>query len=231
MGRSPLEVENRLEIGGMMQEVSLAPELRAREQLKLTASYYPNPLPVDDVIALTGIEALAGQRYATMSTGQKRQVQFATAICGRPKLLFLDEPTVGLDIKSRETMWRLIRRLLEQGCSIVLTTHYLEEAEALADRVAVLAKGRLIALGSVDEVRSVVARRQIKCVSTVTVEEITGWPGVVSAIREDMALTISAVGAEAVVRRLLDADTGLSNLEVKAASLAEAFTTLTEEAA
>lgn len=231
MGRSPLEVENRLEIGVMMQEVSLAPELRAREQIELTASYYPNPLPVDEVIALTGIEELANKRYTTMSTGQKRQMQFATAICGRPKLLFLDEPTVGLDIKSRENMWKLIQRLLEQGCSIVLTTHYLEEAEALADRVAVLAKGKLIALGSVDEVRAIVTRRQIKCVSTTSIDEIKSWPGVVSAFREEKAVQLSVVDAEAVVRRLLNADSNLSQLEVKPASLAEAFSTLTEEAA
>ena len=85
-----------------------------------------------------------------MSAGQKRQVQFAAAICGRPKLLFLDEPTVGLDMEARKAMWQSIRRLLDHGTGIVLTTHYLEEAEALADRVAVLAKGRLIALGTVD---------------------------------------------------------------------------------
>ncbi|MEX2131620.1 MAG: ATP-binding cassette domain-containing protein, partial [Pseudohongiellaceae bacterium] len=231
MGKSPLEVENRLEIGVMMQEVSLAPELRAREQIELTASYYPNPLAVNEVISLTQIKALANKRYSTMSTGQKRQVQFATAICGRPKLLFLDEPTVGLDIKSREMMWQTIRRLLGQGCSIVLTTHYLEEAEALADRVAVLAKGQLIALGSVDEVRSIVTRRQIKCNSSIEVDQIKQWSGVISATREENVIRISATEAETVVRRLLDTDQQLSNLEIKVASLADAFTSLTEEAA
>ena len=88
-------------------------------------------------------------------------MQFALAICGRPPLLFLDEPSVGLDLEARETMWRTIRSLIAQGCSIVLTTHYLEEAEALADRVAVLSAGRLIASGTVDEIRSVVSRKQI----------------------------------------------------------------------
>ena len=166
-----------------------------------------------------------------MSTGQKRQVQFATAICGRPRLLFLDEPTVGLDIKAREMMWQMIRQLLSQGCSIVLTTHYLEEAEALADRVAVLAKGQLIALGSVDEVRSIVTRRQIRCTSTMEVEQIRQWPGVVSAIREENIIKISVVDAETVVRKLLAADQQLSNLEIRAASLADAFTSLTGEAA
>ena len=177
------------------------------------------------------IEELAGKRYGRMSTGQKRQVQFATAICGRPRLLFLDEPTVGLDIRSREMMWQMIRRLLDQGCSIVLTTHYLEEAEALADRVAVLARGQIIALGSVNEVRSVVTRRQIRCTSIVEIEDVRTWPGVVSAIRDEKVVNISVIDAENVVRRLLAADEQLTNLEVKPASLADAFTSLTEEAA
>ena len=139
-GGSPLDVESRRHVGVMMQEVGLTPELRVRELVELTASYYPDPLPTDETLALTRTEALAHRPYAKLSAGQKRQVQFALAICGRPPLLFLDEPTVGLDVEARETMWRTIRAMVAQGCSIVLTTHYLEEAEALADRVAVLAR-------------------------------------------------------------------------------------------
>ena len=148
-GGSPLEADSRRRIGVMMQEVGLTPELRVRELIELTASYYPEPLPTDRTLDLTRLGALADRPYAKLSAGQKRQVQFALAICGRPSLLFLDEPTVGLDVDARESMWRTIRELLSQGCSIVLTTHYLEEAEALADRVAVVASGRLIASGSV----------------------------------------------------------------------------------
>ena len=163
MGGSPIEVQSRLDVGVMMQEIALAPELRARELIALTASYYRNPLSVEETLALTGTAALADKRYGKLSAGQKRQVQFATTICGRPKLLFLDEPTVGLDVTARETMWRTIRRLLDDGCSIVLTTHYLEEAEALADRVVVIAKGRVIAEGTVDEMRALVSRKHISC--------------------------------------------------------------------
>jgi ABC-type multidrug transport system ATPase subunit len=158
-------------------------------------------------------------------------VQFATVIAGRPELLFLDEPTVGLDVQARETMWRTIRRLLGQGCSVVLTTHYLEEAEALADRVAVLAKGRLIAEGSVAEMRSLVSRKRISCASALEVDAIKQWPGVVEAVRDDGTVHVTAFDAEGVVRRLLAADAALANLEVKQATLAEAFTELTKEAA
>jgi ABC-type multidrug transport system ATPase subunit len=108
-GGSPLEVETRRRIGVMMQEVALTPELRVRELIALTASYYPQPLTMPETLALTRLEPLADRPYAKLSAGQKRQVQFALAVCGRPALLFLDEPTVGLDVEARETMWRTIR--------------------------------------------------------------------------------------------------------------------------
>jgi ABC-type multidrug transport system ATPase subunit len=231
MGGSPLDVQSRLGVGLMLQEVNLAPELRAREHVELAASYYRDPLSVEETIALAGIGALANKRYGKLSAGQKRQVQFATAIAGRPELLFLDEPTVGLDVEARAAMWRNIRRLLDDGCSIVLTTHYLEEAEALADRVAVIAKGRLIAEGTVAEMRSLVSRKRISCASAIEVDDIKQWPGVVDAVRENAVVHVTAFDAEGVVRKLLDADAALKNLEVKQATLAEAFTELTKEAA
>jgi ABC-type multidrug transport system ATPase subunit len=228
---SPLDVETRRRIGVMMQEVALTPELRVRELVELTASYYPHPLTTDDTLALTRIAALAHRPYAKLSAGQKRQVQFALAICGRPTLLFLDEPTVGLDVDARETMWRTIRELLRQGCSIVLTTHYLEEAEALADRVAVLANGRLIASGTVDEVRSIVSRKHISCTTMLDEKDIGRWPGVLGVTRSVHRLHVTASDAEAVVRRLLAADESVRDLEVRQAGLAEAFSALTKEAA
>jgi len=231
LGGSPLAVDNRRHVGVMMQEVGLTPELRVRELIDLTASYYSEPLPTRQTLELTRIEALADRPYAKLSAGQKRQVQFALAICGRPSLLFLDEPSVGLDVEARETMWRTIREMIDQGCTIVLTTHYLEEAEALADRVAVLASGRLIASGTVAQVRSLVSRTQISCASTLTLEEVRSWPDVVGVKRETKRLQITATDAEAVVRRLLAADDHVRDLEVRQANLAEAFTELTKEAA
>ena len=231
LGRSPLDVEARREVGIMMQEVALEPGLRVRELVALAASYYPRPLTVDEVLALTRTTEIADRPYAKLSAGQKRQAQFAVAICGRPKLMFLDEPTVGLDVQSREAMWRTIRDLLAQGGSIVLTTHYLEEAEALADRVVVLAKGRVIASGSVDDVRSIVSRTHISCESALTAEQVRGWADVIDASRDARKLVITARDAEGVVRRLLAADTALRNLEVRKAALADAFTELTKRAA
>ncbi|MGC1459119.1 MAG: acyltransferase family protein [Steroidobacteraceae bacterium] len=231
MGRSPLEVDSRREIGVMMQEVALEPLLSVRELVELAASYYPRPLGVQETLELTGTTSLAAQRYMKLSAGQKRQAQFAMAVVGRPKLLFLDEPTVGLDVQARAHMWRAIRQLIAGGCSVVLTTHYLEEAEALADRVVVLAKGRVIASGSVAEIRSVVSRTHISCVGTLTPEDVRLWPGVIEAVQEAHKLVITAVDAESVVRRLLASDANVHQLEVRQADLADAFTELTKQAA
>jgi ABC-type multidrug transport system ATPase subunit/peptidoglycan/LPS O-acetylase OafA/YrhL len=231
MGRSPLEVEGRREIGVMMQEVALEPLLSVRELVELAASYYPRPLSVQQTLELTGTTGLAGQRYAKLSAGQKRQAQFAMAVVGQPRLLFLDEPTVGLDVQAREHMWRAIRQLISGGCSVVLTTHYLEEAEALADRVVVLAKGKVIASGSVAEVRSTVSRTHISCTGSLTAETVRLWPGVLDATQDANKLMITAVDAESVVRRLLAADASVRQLEVRQADLADAFTELTKQAA
>jgi ABC-2 type transport system ATP-binding protein len=230
-GRSPLLVEPRRQVGVMMQEVTLAPELRVGEHIALVASYYPLPFTPAEAMELTNTSSLAFRPYGKLSAGQKRQVQFAMAVCGRPKLLFLDEPSVGLDVRAREMMWTTLRQLVRDGSSIVLTTHYLEEAESLSNRVAVLNKGRLIASGTVNEIRALVVRKRITCSTALTAGQIAAWPDVESVTREQQRLQISTSNSEAVVRRLLAADSDLQELEVRRAGLAEAFTELTQEAA
>jgi ABC-2 type transport system ATP-binding protein len=228
-GQSPLLIETRRQVGVMLQEVALAPELRVYEQIDLVASYYPDPLSPDAVMEMTGTLSLRDRPYGKLSGGQKRQAQLAMAVCGRPKLLFLDEPTVGLDVQAREMLWTTLRQLVEDGASIVLTTHYLEEAEALADRVAVLAKGRMIASGTVSEMRALVVRTRISCTTTLAAEEVAIWPEVQSVKRDQGRLHITASNAETVVRQLLAADEDLQELEVRRAGLSEAFTELTQE--
>lgn len=230
-GGSPADVSNRRKIGVMMQDVTLAPELRVHEHINLVASYYPDPLSVEGALALTGTSFLAARPYGKLSSGQKRQVQFAMAMVGRPNLLFLDEPTVGLDIRSRELMWAALRELVHQGVSIVLTTHYLEEAEALSDRVLVLAKGRAIASGTVNELRAIVDRKRISCVTPLAPDLITTWPGVQAVSHDRGRLHITATNAEIVVKQLVSSGADFQELEVHRAGLAEAFTELTQEVA
>ncbi len=227
----PESIEARRQVGVMLQEVALPPEARVHELIELASSYYASPLPLEEVLRMTQIAAIADRAYANLSGGQQRLVQFALAVCGRPMLLFLDEPTTGLDIQAREVLWRTVRSLVEQGCSVVLTTHYLEEAEALADRIAVLAKARIVATGSVAEVKALVSRKTIRCVTSLNVDQIRHWPCVASASLEGQRVSISVTDAEIVARHLLISDPNVRELEISRAGLAEAFVELTQEAA
>jgi ABC-2 type transport system ATP-binding protein len=231
LGGSPHELTVRRRIGMMLQSAALPDTLRVGELLRLVSGYYPSPRPLDAVASLAGIGAQLRTPYGRLSGGQQRRVQFALAICGNPELVFLDEPTTGLDIEAREALWGVVRELTSQGCAILLTTHYLEEAEALAQRVAVLVRGRIVSSGTVEEVRARGERRRIRCVSGLPVEEIRGWAGVSGASREARWLDIEGAVAEPIVRRLLAADPDLSELEVRRSGLAEAFVKITREAA
>jgi ABC-2 type transport system ATP-binding protein len=223
-GSSPHDLAARRGIGVMMQEVALPDALRVRELIAMTQAYYPTPLTLAEAIALAGVEKIAERPYAKLSGGQKRQAQFALAICGRPRLLFLDEPTTGLDINARETLWSTLKGVVAGGTSIVLTTHYIEEAQALADRVVVMAKGRRVAEGTVQEMRALVSRKRIECVTALPAEAIAAWPEVTAAEAGDgRQVAITTTDAEAVVRKLLAADPTLSDLEVRRAGLSEAF--------
>jgi ABC-2 type transport system ATP-binding protein len=230
-GLSPQSLEARRRAGVMLQSAAVPDTLKVRELIELTRAYYPQPRSVADLVALAGLEGLMERRYGQLSGGQQRRVQFALAVCGRPELLFLDEPTTGLDIDARQTLWRAIRELSAQGCAVLLTTHYLEEAEALADRVVVVNHGRVVAEGTVAQIRARVAQRRIRCTSALPAALVQGWPGVQRAQRDGARLEVIAEAAEAVVRRLLAEDAALSDLEVQRAGLADAFLALTRDAA
>ena len=226
-GQDPQDLNARRRIGIMMQEVALPQNMRPRELLNQVASYYPSPHDVDMVIKRLQLEKVADRTYKDLSGGQKRLVQFALALCGRPELLFLDEPTVGLDVQAREALWQVLRDLVHEGCSIVLTTHYIEEAEALANRVAVMAQGKLVASGTVDEIRAVVSRKGILCRSSLDAALIRSWPEVLELSEAAGRQQIVTREAEAVLRRLLNADSNVSDIEVRRAGLAEAFAEIT----
>jgi len=230
-GLAPQSLAARRRVGAMLQTAGVPDTLTVRELITLFRSYYPRPRSVADTVALAGVTDLLPRRYGKLSGGQQRRPQFALALCGNPEILFLDEPTTGLDVEARGALWKTIRQLVGDGCAIVLTTHYLEEAEALADQVGVLARGRIVASGSVQQIRSRVAHKRIRCVSTLASDVVAGWPEVRSAERDGERIEIVTAAAEAVVRQLLAADSRLSELEVQRAGLAEAFVEITREAA
>jgi len=230
-GMAPNALTARRRIGAMLQTTGMPETLAVGELIELFRSYYPAPRTVADIVELAGVANLLKQRYGKLSGGQQRRAQFALALAGNPQLLFLDEPTTGLDIEAREMLWKTIRTLAREGCAIVLTTHYLEEAEALADRVSVLARGRVVASGSVQQIRARVAQRRIRCLSRLAENTIAAWPEVRSVARDGERVEIITDAAETVVRQLLFEDSDLSELEVQRAGLAEAFVEITKEAA
>ncbi|WP_374556243.1 ABC transporter ATP-binding protein [Thermomonas sp.] len=234
-GRPASSRTARLGTGAMLQSAGLPDRLRVGELLALVRSYYPDPRSTADCVALAGLDGLLERPYRALSGGQQRRVQFALALCGRPRLLCLDEPTTGLDIEARQTLWAAVRELVGEGCGVLLTTHYLEEAEALSDHVVVVDAGRKLVEGSVAAIRGHVAQRRIRCVTALEADAVAAWPGVRSARREGDALQVVADAPEPVVRRLLDEDATLHDLEVQRAGLADAFLALTrtsqEEAA
>jgi len=211
-------------------QVGRVPEtLKVREHVDLFSSYYPSPLPIAETLAIAGLQELRDRKFGALSGGQKQRVLFALAICGNPDLLFLDEPTVGLDVEARHLLWDEIRSLLRRGKTVVLTTHYLEEADALADRIVVINKGRIIAQGSPAEIKSRTAGKKIRCVTGLSMDVIRKLEGVRDVQTDRQAVVIQTAKAELVLRQLLQLDLEVAELEVSSAGLDEAFLALTRE--
>jgi ABC-2 type transport system ATP-binding protein len=228
-GGDPASVETHVRVGAMMQVGRVPETLKVREHVDLFSSYYPNPLPMSETLAIAGLQELKDRRFGALSDGQKQRVLFALSICGNPDLLFLDEPTVGLDVEARHLLWDEIRNLLRRGKTVVLTTHYLEEADALADRIAVINKGRIIAQGSPAEIKSRTAGKKIRCVTELPLDVIRQMKGVAEVAPDRGAVVIQTAKAEGVLRQLLQLDLEVSELEVSSAGLDEAFLALTRE--
>jgi ABC-2 type transport system ATP-binding protein len=204
------------------------------ELLTAFRGYYPAPLPFASVVEAAGLRGLENRRFGTLSGGEQRRVLFAIALCGDPELLFVDEPTTGLDAEVRRALWVTLRDLAGSGHGVVLTTHYLEEADALADRIVVLNRGRVIVEGSPSQVKSLVPGRRISAESTVTAAEASRWAHVHHAVRDGYRLELLVGEAEPVVRELLARDRWVTGLTVTEPTLEDAFLTLTnrmEEAA
>lgn len=226
-GATPGSMQNRRRTGVMLQDADLPDLLTTREHVALFASYYSAPLAVDDVLALCDIAAFADRRYKKLSGGQKRRVQFALAIVGQPDLIFLDEPTTGLDLDARRILWDIVRSLAEHGKTIVLTTHYLEEADALADRIVVLNEGSVIADGSAAEIRAAVGGALIRCVTQLADDTLRELPAVTTVRRVGRFVDLMSQDATRTLKTLLNLDGDLADLSVKKPNLEEAFLELT----
>ena len=233
-GHDPREASVRRRMGVMLQSAGLPEMLKVGELVRLSSAYYPAPRALGDTLALAGLEGLQGRRYDALSGGQQRRVQFALAICGRPPLLFIDEPSTGLDSDARRLLWTAVGAMRDEGTAVVLTTHYLEEADALADRIMLINQGRVVAQGTPAAITLRAAGRRIRCRTAVDAGVIARWPGVDSvapAPSQTGVLEIACASAEDVLRRLLALDPELASLEVGSGTLEQAVLSLTRQGA
>ncbi len=228
-GRDSSSRGARARVGAMLQVGRLPDTLRVRELVDLFSSYYPRPLPRAEVLAVAGLEEVRNRLFGRLSGGQQRRVLFALAICGDPSLIFLDEPTAGLDVEARRALWRRIGCLAERGSSVVLTTHHLEEADALSDRIVVLHRGATLAEGTPDEIKARVHRKRIRCRTSLDRDTLRRLPGVLGVEPLVGRFEILTARPEPLLRELLSRDPDLTDLEVVGAGLEEAFLSITRE--
>jgi ABC-2 type transport system ATP-binding protein len=227
-GGDPRQPATRTRIGAMLQVARVPKTLKVKEHINLFRSYYPNPLSVREIVRIAQLEGIEERLFQELSGGQRQRLLFGLAICGDPEIVFLDEPTVGLDIEARRGLWEQIRSLAARGKTVLLTTHYLEEADALAHRIIVINKGRVVSEGTPAEIKSRTATRRIRCRTSLSSAQLWALPGVVD-VEQSHEITCVTVGhAESVLRRMLAYDPELSELEVVSPGLEEAFLALTQ---
>ncbi|GIL41780.1 ABC transporter ATP-binding protein [Roseiterribacter gracilis] len=226
-GRAPHALEVRQQRGVMLQTAGLPRPLTVRELVQLFSGYYPAPRPLEETLQRAGIADVANRRCSDLSGGQKRRVQFALAICGGPRLLVLDEPTVALDLEARHEVWKTIRDLVAEGTTVLLTTHHMEEAEALADRIVVLDRGRIVADGTQEAIKARFATRTIRCRTQLTPVQLGALPGVRNVAQAGMHVVLQTDAVEQTMRALLDRDTTATDLSIVDTELEDAFLALT----
>jgi ABC-2 type transport system ATP-binding protein len=222
-GGDPLRAEYRRHIGVTPQETGLPPMMRVRECVDYVAAHYADPLPLDDVLSRFGLDGLGRRQTGGLSGGQRRRLAVALAFVGRPRLVFLDEPTAGLDVQARHALWEAIRSYHAGGGTVLLTSHYLEEVEALAQRVVVLGGGRVLADDTVEAVRGLAGIRRV----SLSAPALPELPDVVRVERSDDRTHLLTTDADALVRALVNKSVEFRDLEIRPTSLEEAFLTLT----
>ena len=230
-GEDPRDVSARRRMGVMLQEAGLPRTLSVREQVQLFRGYYRTPRPLDEIIRLAGLEGLERRRSGALSGGQQRRVQFALAIAGRPNFLVLDEPTTGMDIEARRGLWSAVRAEIARGAAVLLTTHHLDEAEALADRIVVIDHGQVVADGSPEAIKSRVSGVAIRCRTRLSDAELSGLARVTGVSRDGGKVTLLTTSAPATLRDLLARDETVDDLTVSGASLEDAVTRLVQASA
>lgn len=225
-GLDPRQPAARARMGVMLQTAGLPDTLSISELVTLQSGYYDDPRAVDETLSLAGLSDLAGRRCGALSGGQARRVQYALAICGKPNLLVLDEPTVGMDRESRLALWETVREMADTGAAVLLTTHAMDEADALADRILVLSNGRIFADDTPAAIRARVAETSIRCRTALPDAVLRALPAVRRVERAGAETRLLSTDASLSARALLAADPALADLRIVDATLEDAFAAL-----
>jgi ABC-2 type transport system ATP-binding protein len=229
-GRTPEVAVAEGRIGVMLQAGGLLRELSVRELVTMVRALHPRPLPVDETLALARLEGVADHRTEKLSGGQQQRVRFALALVGDPDVLVLDEPTVGLDVEARQAFWATVRELAQSGKTVLFATHYLEEADAYADRAVLMAHGRVVADGPPTEIKAMVGSRTIRAtLPGTTLEQLETLPGVTAAERRGDAVVLACSDSDRAIRALLLSQPQARDIEITGAGLEQAFLRLTSE--
>jgi ABC-2 type transport system ATP-binding protein len=231
LGHSPQAAVKRGLVGAMLQTGALIRDLSVRELIDMAASLYPSPMEVGEVIELAGLQGTAEQRTQKLSGGQTQRVRFAVAVVSDPDLLILDEPTVAMDVEGRRHFWGAMRNFAARGKTVMFATHYLEEADANADRAVLMAHGAVVADGPTTEIKARVGTRTIRAtLPAVPIAELGELPGVLSADRRGEAIVLVCSDSDRAIRTLLERYAEARDIEVTGAGLEDAFLELTADA-
>ncbi|WP_102274593.1 ABC transporter ATP-binding protein [Cytobacillus massiliigabonensis] len=228
----PKEKKIRERIGAMLQEVSVIDALKVKEIIQLFRSYYPNPMPFEKLVAFTGLSNDDLKRRADkLSGGQKRRLGFALALAGDPDLIFLDEPTVGLDITSRKLFWNTIGELKALGKTIIFTTHYLQEADDVADRIILFNHGTIIEDGTPAEIKAKLSKQSVSFAASeeISIASLNNLPHVSEVYKRNDRIYVITDETDAVIAALFEKKFKISGIQIEQGRLDEAFEQLTED--
>jgi ABC-2 type transport system ATP-binding protein len=232
LGGDPQDQRIRDRIGAMLQDVSVIDNLKVSETIELFRSYYAKPLPLEQLLRISGLEGEKNKMASALSGGQQRRLGFALAVAGDPEVLFLDEPTVGMDVTSRQLFWDTIRAMAGRGRTIVLTTHYLEEADSVADRIVVINNGKLIADGTPSEIKAETTGRVISFTAgaSVTTESLLAIPGVTDIEWSGRKVKLFSDNTDRLIAALIEKRVDMRDIEIQSGGLEDAFQALVQQA-
>ncbi|MEP6779617.1 MAG: ABC transporter ATP-binding protein [Gemmatimonadaceae bacterium] len=230
-GKSPADAIARGEIAAVMQTGGLLKDFTVEETIQFTASLYVNARPVSEVLERAGISHIATRRVGKCSGGEQQRLRFAMALISDPRLLILDEPTTGMDVEGRRDFWKAIREDAKRGRTILFATHYLDEADAYADRIVLIRQGSVVADGTTAEIKNLASGRRVRVtLENADIAAIGAIPGVINIDQQGDSIIVNCSDSDAVARYLLS-NPAARDLEVSSQNLEAAFVALTADSA